>query len=328
LSTSMTDRQKIETEAKRQGFDLFAVAEAAVLGPEGERLDEWLRRGYQATMGWMERTAAKRKDPGLLLRDARSVIVVAMNYYVPVAHGTAAGKVSRYAWGEDYHTTMEVRLRALLQWLEEHFEGCQGICSVDAGPVMDKVWAQRAGMGWIGKHSNVITRTHGSWVFLGEILTTLQLQPDAPAVDHCGTCTLCIEACPTDAIVEPYVVDGGKCISYLTIEHRGPIEEERQKLDGWIFGCDICQDVCPWNHRFSRATEEPAYKPRPGFVTPELKTWRALTPEQFREKFQGSAIRRAKQEGLQRNIDIVLRADSGEHIPASHVNGGKAPFAP
>jgi len=247
-----------------------------------------------------------------------------LNYFTPHVHSGAngTGKVSRYAWGEDYHAVLEDKLRRLLGWMQERFPGTRGRSSVDSGPVMDKVWAQRGGVGWIGKHTNVITRDRGSWVFLGEIITDLDLEPDPPATDQCGTCTACIEACPTGAITQPYVVDSNRCLSYLTIEHRGPVPEDlRGSFDGWIFGCDVCQDVCPWNQKFARETDEPRFRPRKGNIDPDLREWRSMSEEEFNRRFRGSPIRRAKHAGLMRTLDI-LQANGGPDpdtgLPASN----------
>jgi epoxyqueuosine reductase len=197
-------------------------------------------------------------------------------------------------------------LRQLWNWMDLEFPGNSGRYYVDTGPVMEKAWAQQAGIGWIGKHTNLITQEMGSWVFLGEILTTLEIEPDSPATDHCGTCTLCIEACPTGAITDPYVVDSNRCISYLTIEHRGVFEKELP-LDGWIFGCDICQDVCPWNERFAVESDEPRFQPREGNTSPALEAWMMMSDTEFSKRFSGSPIKRARKEGLARNIRAVLK---------------------
>jgi epoxyqueuosine reductase len=315
----MTDREKIWRKASELGFVAMGVARAEALGPEGERLRQWLGRGYHATMGWMQRTADRREDPQAVLTGARSVISLAMNYYSPEEHTGNPGKISRYAWGDDYHAILESRMEELLRWMVSEFPGAKGRFAVDSGPFMDKAWAVRSGIGWLGKHTNVITRDHGSWVFLGEILTTVEVEPDTPATDLCGTCTRCIDACPTAAIVEPYVVDSRRCLSYLTIEHRGTIDAELlPQFDGWIFGCDVCQDVCPWNLKFARPTGEPGFRPREGFVNPPLTEWEGMTAEEFDETFRKSPVRRTKHAGLQRNIAIVRNADTKGASEASH----------
>ena len=302
------ETQRIKAKAIELGFTKVGIAKAEPLDEEGSHLHDWLNRGYHGTMEWMARNSEKRVDPRNVLPGAKSVIAVAMNYYTDVAHPDrdGVGKISRYAWGDDYHDILLDRLRELRSWMETEFPGAEGKVYVDTGPVMDKVWAQRAGIGWEGKHTNIITQEVGSWVFLGELITTLELEYDQTAVDHCGTCTLCIEACPTGAIVEPYVIDSNKCLSYLTIEHRGEIAGEvTQQFSGWIYGCDICQDVCPWNEKFSTETQVDGFAPREGNVSPSLEEWMDMTPEEFRGRFKGSPIKRTKREGLVRNIHIV-----------------------
>jgi epoxyqueuosine reductase len=316
----MTPAERVKERGKELGFDLVGVARAGALDPEGDRLREWLGRGYEAGMTWMRERVEKRSDPRRVLPGARSVIAVAVNYYTPAEHRPEGGKISRYAWGDDYHDILSGRLEQFRAWLAGAFPGAESKVYVDTGPVMEKAWAARAGIGWQGKHTNVITREVGSWVFLGEILTTLDLEPDAPALDHCGTCVRCIEACPTGAIVEPYLVDSRLCLSYLTIEHRGPVEGEvTARYEGWIYGCDICQDVCPWNEKFSLPSDEPGFAPREGFVDPELELWRGMTQAEFSARFKGSPIKRTKREGLVRNIGIVGEAGDPSGVPgASH----------
>jgi epoxyqueuosine reductase len=234
-----------------------------------------------------------------------------MNYYTPTQHSDSAGvgKISRYAWGDDYHDIVTEKLKALRSWMQREFPGVEGRYYVDTGPMMDKVWAKRAGIGWIGKHTNVITQDIGSWVFLGGLITTLELEYDSPATDHCGTCSLCIEACPTNAIVEPYVLDSNKCISYLTIEHRGEIDPAlHEKFENWIYGCDICQDMCPWNQKFSVVTNEAGFAPRERNVAPKRDEWKEMTQADFTRQFKGSAMKRTKLSGLKRNVRSILSA--------------------
>ena len=305
----MTTKEQIRRRAAELGFTHVGFAEAEGLDPERSRLREWLDRGLHGSMSWMRRTEETRGDPRRLLPGARTVIALAVNYYTGHRYEgvMGTGKVSRYAWGGDYHEIVGEKLGHLLAWMMEQFPGSKAVSSVDAGPVMDKVWAQRAGVGWIGKHTNVITRDHGSWVFLGEIITTLEIAPDLSATDHCGTCTRCIDACPTHAIIEPSVVDSHLCLSYLTIEHRGPVDPHlHSAFDGWLFGCDVCQDVCPWNVKFSQESPEPGFHPREGHREPGLEEWRTMSQEQFSTRFRASPIKRAKYEGLMRTIDILL----------------------
>jgi len=305
--------EKIKHEALRLGFDKVGIAPAETLNEEARHLQEWLDRGFHATMGWMETNMAKRTNPQEVLAGARSVIAVAMNYYTDVQHSAdpGTGKVSRYAWGDDYHDVLSKRLFLLLDFMKTVAPTVEAKVYVDTGPVMDKVWAERAGIGWIGKHTNVITQEYGSWVFLGEIITNLDLVYDTPATDHCGSCTLCVEACPTDAIAEAYVVDANRCISYLTIEHRGEIAEHLgEKFDRWIYGCDICQDVCPWNEKFSLPSSENRFYPREHAIAPPLEEVAAMTREEFTEKYRNSAMKRTKLEGLVRNARTVLSLHS------------------
>lgn len=299
------------------GFSKVGVAACQPAKDDAGHLHEWLDRGFHASMEWMARTSEKRADPEHVLPGARSVVCVAMNYYSSSEHSDdpSRGRISRYAWGDDYHRILGDKLRILAEWMTEQFPGSKNLWYVDTGPVMEKAWAERAGIGWIGKHTNVITQDLGSWIFLGEVLTTLSLDPDTPATDHCGSCTLCLDACPTGAIVEPYVVDAGRCISYLTIEHRGDLPEETKgSLEHWIYGCDICQDVCPWNEKFSTPVTEHAFGSRPGFVDPSLEAWRRMSSEEFAETFRGSPIRRTMHAGLMRNIDAVLESNREENV--------------
>jgi epoxyqueuosine reductase len=306
----MVDRaeDRVKAKARDLGFSLVGIAAVEPLKDEEARLQEWLRRGYQASMAWMERRIEKRCDPREILAGAKSLVCVAMNYQTPYAHSNddEHGKISRYAWGEDYHRVLGQRLEELRTWMKGEFPETDATWYVDTGPVMEKAWAERAGIGWQGKHSNVISRTLGSWIFLGEIITTLSLEPDPPETDHCGTCRLCIDACPTDAIVEPYVVDSGKCLSYLTIEHRTEISGKiTGQFDGWIYGCDVCQDVCPWNQKFAEPSAEQAFMPREDRAEPKLEEWSRMSREEFAERFRESPVKRTKWEGLMRNIGIV-----------------------
>ncbi|HKY27900.1 MAG TPA: tRNA epoxyqueuosine(34) reductase QueG [Pyrinomonadaceae bacterium] len=305
--------ESIKQRARTIGFDMVGIVRADRLEPERSRLIEWLERGYHADMRWMARDPETRADPRKLFPEARSVIVVALNYYTPDQHSdnSETGKVSRYAWGDDYHEVVGSKLRLLLEWIKEQVPEAQGKVCVDIQPMMDKVWGVRAGLGWIGKHSNLITQQFGSWVFVGELLLNLELDYDTEQVeDHCGTCTLCIDACPTGAITEPYVVDSNKCISYATIELRAPEMPEQfsGKLDGWLYGCDICQDVCPWN-RFEETTSEERFRPRTGNINASLSEIEALTSETYAERFRHSSMKRAKLTGLQRNARALRRSN-------------------
>ena len=270
----------------------------------------------------MARDPEMRTDPRKLFPPARSVVVVAKNYYTPAQHQNdpATGKISRYAWGDDYHDVIAGKLHSLLSWIKETVPGAEGKVCVDIQPMMDKSWAVCAGLGWLGKHTNVITPEYGSWVFIGELLLNFELEYDRQQVeDHCGTCTLCIDACPTGAITEPYVLDSNKCISYATIELRTDEipAEVKENLDGWLYGCDICQDVCPWN-RFEQVTNEARFQPRAENVNARLNELLELTPETYADRFRSSAMKRAKLSGLQRNartlIDIRANGESETRV--------------
>lgn len=287
------------------GFDKIGFARAEALTAQNELLIRWLDRGFHGEMRWMEREPEKRSDPRILFPPARSVIVVARNYFTPHEHPESAemGKISRYAWGDDYHDVMKGLLFRLVDEIKTIKPEMESKVCIDTAPIMDKAWAVQAGLGWIGKHSNLITKDIGSWVFLGEILTDLELVYDVDKIeDHCGTCTKCLDACPTGAIVEPYVVDSNRCISYATIELRSEEmpQEITENLDGWLYGCDVCQDVCPWN-RFEEPTSETRFEPRPGLVAPELEEIDRMTAESYAEKFRRSAVKRTKLTGLKRN---------------------------
>jgi epoxyqueuosine reductase len=301
---------RIKDRALREGFEKVGIVPATALNSESDRLLTWLGRGYHADMAWMARDPELRTDPVKLFPAARSVIVVAINYYTPSKHtdDPATGKVSRYAWGDDYHDVVGAKLRSLLAWIQEEAPEVEGKVCVDIQPMMDKAWAARAGLGWIGKHTNLITTEYGSWVFIGELLLSIELEYDNDIVaDHCGSCTLCIDACPTQAITQPYVLDANKCISYATIELRDPElpPAVAENLEGWLYGCDICQDVCPWN-RFEQTTDDTRFEPRAGNVNASLSEVLELTPEVYAERFRHSAMKRAKLAGLQRNAYALL----------------------
>ncbi len=302
---------QIKARALAAGFHKVGIVPAAPLAAERPQLEEWLRRGYHGTMAWLARDPVQRTDPRLVMPSARSIVVVTLNYYTPHEHAqdASAGKVSRYAWGDDYHEVVGEKLKLLLAWIKEQWPAAEGKTCVDIQPLMDKAWAVRAGLGWIGKHTNLITQDYGSWVFIGELLLNLELEYDTARVaDHCGACTACLDACPTEAITEPYVVDANRCISYATIESRAPElpTTVADNLAGWLYGCDICQDVCPWN-RFQQPTDETRFEPRPDNVSADLASVLALTPETYATRFRRSAIKRAKLTGLQRNARALLQ---------------------
>ncbi len=315
-SGKKTDSGIVKRLASEKGFELVGIAEVCRLDEESAHLTEWLSRGYQATMQWMETNTGKRADPGNVLDGARSVVSLGKNYYTPFQHADSSAKISRYAWGDDYHIVIGTILKDLVADLSAKFPGKKFLWYCDTGPVMDKAWARRAGIGWIGKHTNVISRQIGSWIFLAEIITDLELEYDLPETDHCGSCRACIDACPTDAIVEPYVIDANKCISFLTIENRdGSIPAEFvPNLDNWIFGCDICQDACPWNRKFAAPSGDPSFLPRGENLNLKPQDIHLMSREEFAERFRRSPVKRAKYEGLQRNARALTAAsNSQEH---------------
>jgi epoxyqueuosine reductase len=296
---------EIKARAKELGFLSVGILPADRLDAEEARLKEWLGRGFHGNMAWMEREPEKRADPRVLMPGCRSVIVCTLNYYTAQERvdSPSAGKISRYAWGDDYHDVLRDKLNVLVDDIRESEPDMNAKICVDTAPFMDKAWAARAGLGWIGKHTNLITREVGSWVFIGSVLLDIELGYDRPKTeDHCGTCTACLDACPTGAIVEPYIVDSNRCISYATIELRDEQlpDEIASNLDGWIYGCDICQDVCPWN-RFETPTSETSFVPRGGETGLDLDHISSMEHDEYVERFRGSAMKRAKLSGLKRN---------------------------
>lgn len=302
--------QKIKSKAISLGFDFCGISKAGFLEEEAPRLETWLNRNYNGEMAWMSNHFDKRLDPTKLVPGAKSVISVMLNYYpekrLPESEDNL--KISKYAYGKDYHFVMKDKLKTLFQFMQEEIGKIDGRVFVDSAPVMDKAWAQKSGLGWIGKHSNLLNRQSGSFFFIGEIICDLALEPDGPIKDYCGTCTACIDACPTDAITEPYVVDGSKCISYYTIELKDAIPEEAKgKMENWIFGCDICQDVCPWN-RFSKPHKTPEFNLSSDLQQFTNKDWEEITAEVFREVFRKSPLKRTKIDGLKRNISFTKKS--------------------
>lgn len=305
--------QQIKQKAFEIGFDKIGIVPAEFSETEFDRLQNWLGKGFQAEMRWMEREPEKRINPKIYFPEAESVIAVALNYYTAHTHenDSSKGKISRYAWGDDYHDIMREKLRELFDWIKTEIPHATAKICADIQPVSDKMWAVKSGIGWMGKHSNVITGEFGSWVFLGEILIDVKLDYDRYVEpDRCGSCTACLDACPTNAIVAPYMVDSNLCLSYATIESRAPEFPEHitENLNGWLYGCDICQDVCPWN-RFQKPSEEPGFEPRTDNISPDLSEILSLTQEQYTEKFRGSAMKRAKLGGLKRNAAALVKAD-------------------
>ena len=294
----------LKQQAARLGFQFCGVSEAAFLEQEAPRLENWLKNGQHGQMAYMENHFDKRLDPRLLVPGAKSVVSLGYNYHHPAKQTAGTPKVSQYAYGEDYHFVVRDKLRELLSVLRDEIGDIDGRVFVDSAPVLEKAWAAQSGTGWVGKHSNLLTREQGSYFFLAELITDLELEPDGPIKDYCGTCTRCIDACPTDAIT-PYQVDGSRCISYFTIELKDAIPADmRGKFDNWMFGCDICQEVCPWN-RFSKPHQEPRFDPHPDLLQLEAGDWRELTQEVFGTLFRKSAVKRTGFEGLRRNIAFL-----------------------
>ena len=302
----LTNQIVIE-KAKQLGFDLVGFAKADSLEDETEKLQQWLDKGFQASMNYMEKNLHKRKDVKEILPNAKSIISLALNYYIPDNYSNEKdkGKVSRYAWGKDYHLVIWQKLDELETMLKEIEPEFETLSYVDTGPVMDKAWAVRAGIGWMGKHTNVINPEIGSWFFIATLITNYEFDYSEIIVDHCGTCTACIDACPTDAIVQEYVVDANKCISFQTIENKNEIPIElKGKFDNWIFGCDICQDVCPWNQKFSVISSVKEFYPLNKEMT--YNEVMKLDNVSFKERFVESPIKRTKLKGLQRNAKFLF----------------------
>ncbi|MBT8271753.1 MAG: tRNA epoxyqueuosine(34) reductase QueG [Flavobacteriaceae bacterium] len=296
----------IKTEAKRLGFLSCGISKAGFLEEEAPRLERWLDKNMHGEMSYMEKNFDKRLDPTKLVEGSKSVVSLLLNYYSEEKQDDpGAPKISKYAYGTDYHFVIKDKLRSLLNFIQEKIGDVHGRAFVDSAPVLDKAWAAKSGLGWMGKHTNLISRKVGSYYFIAELIIDLELEYDYPVTDHCGDCTACLDACPTNAIVEPYVVDGSKCISYFTIELKSNIPESfKGMFDNWMFGCDICQDVCPWN-RFSKPHKEPLFNPHPDLLSFTKKDWTELTQEVFGKVFKNSAVKRTKYEGLKRNITFL-----------------------
>jgi epoxyqueuosine reductase len=285
------------------------ISKAGFLEEEAPRLEEWLANGSHGKMSYMENHFDKRLDPTKLVEGAKSVISLSLNYYSTETRSDIdAPKISMYAYGRDYHKVIKAKLKALINYIHEEIGEVGGRAFVDSAPVMDKAWAVKSGIGWMGKHSNVLSKKTGSFYFISELILDLELSTDSPVTDHCGECTACIDACPTGAIIKPYVVDGSKCISYFTIELKDEIfpKEYHGKFDDWVFGCDICQEVCPWN-RFSKQHKEPDFYPHKDLLNLTKTEWEELTEDVFQELFKGSAVKRTKYQGLKRNIGFLSK---------------------
>ena len=306
-NSNIHNTRLIKSIAHELGFSFCGISKAEFLEEEAPRLEAWLTRGYQGKMSYLENYFDKRLDPRLLVPNAQSVISLVYNYYPKKDLGTEAGKlkIAKYAYGEDYHIVIKDRLKVFLDRLRESLGDINGRAFVDSAPVLERPWAAKSGVGWIGKNSLLLNRSIGSFFFLAELILDLELEPDGPIKDYCGDCTACMDACPTDAISEPYVVDASRCISYFTIELKEEVPATvKGKFESWIFGCDICQDVCPWN-RFSKPHSELRFQPHQDLDKMTTNDWKEITEEVFNRVFKNSAVKRTKFQGLKRNITFV-----------------------
>ncbi len=311
MSSPEKNAALIKAEALHLGFMACRVAKAERLDDDARRLEGWLTKGYNGTMQYMERHFDLRVDPAKLVPGAKSVVTLLMNYFPGEEQQPDAPRIAKYAWGQDYHDVIRAKLNELLAYMRTTIGEVQGRGFVDSAPVLERSWAVQSGLGWIGKNGNLLNKSYGSFFFIATLITDLELTPDAPfTTDHCGTCTRCIDACPTDAIVSPTVVDATKCISYLTIELKDALMPSgfEQRGDNWMFGCDVCQDVCPWN-RFSIPHSEEAFKPLSEVLNLSTSEWMELSEEAFRNAFKGSPIKRAKWSGVMRNLKAIRGFD-------------------
>lgn len=308
MTNAETYSAYIKDKAKQLGFLACGISRARFLEEEAPRLEAWLKKDYHGSMQWMENHFDKRLDPTKLVPGAKSVVSLLLNYFPQeTQQHEDSPKISKYAYGKDYHRVMKNKLHTLMQHIQEDIGEVNGRAFVDSGPVMERAWAAQSGLGWIGKHSLLLSQKTGSFYFIGELIIDLELTPDAPTSDHCGTCTKCMDACPTDAIPRPYEVDSNRCISHLTIEYKEAIPDFfRDKMENWAFGCDICQDVCPWN-RFSKPHDVEAFSPHPDLLQMSKSEWHEITEDVFREIFRHSAVKRTKFSGLKRNLDFLKK---------------------
>lgn len=305
INTKDKYTQLIKAESKRLGFLSCGISKAGFLEEEAPRLENWLNQNMHGEMRYMENHFDKRLDPTKLVDGAKSVISLLLNYFPSELQNPEAFKISKYAYGQDYHHVIKEKLKELLFFIQTEIGEVSGRAFVDSAPVLDKAWAAKSGLGWIGKNSNLITQKTGSFYFIAELIVDLDLAYDTATTDHCGSCTACIDACPTEAIVAPYVVDGSKCISYFTIELKDNLPQEMKgKFDDWMFGCDVCQDVCPWN-RFSKPHSEPLLKASPEILKFSKSDWDEITHDTFQQVFKNSALKRSKFEGVLRNINFL-----------------------
>jgi len=299
--------QEIKRKAAELGFSFCGISKAAFLEEEAPRLESWLNAGKHGEMTYMENHFDKRLDPRLLVPGAKSVVSLLYNYFPDQQQNSESYKISKYAYGEDYHFVIKDKLKDLLRFIQDEIGEVDGRVFTDSAPVLDKAWAAKSGLGWVGKNNNLIRKGEGSFFFVAELIIDLELEYDTQVTNHCGSCTACIDACPTQAIEAPYLVNGSKCISYLTIELKDAIPNEfAGKLDDWMYGCDVCQDVCPWN-RFSQPHNEPLFQPRPALIDYDKNQWNDLTQELFNEVFRKSAVKRTKYSGLMRNIAFLQK---------------------
>jgi epoxyqueuosine reductase len=313
LSSPAAYTSFVKKTALELGFDFCGISKAEFLEEEAPRLEKWLREGRHGEMKYMENYFDKRLDPRLLVDGAKSVVSLLLNYYPDthsVPHEANALKISKYSYGTDYHYVIKDKCKVFLEKIREHIGDVNGRCFVDSAPVLDKAWARKSGLGWVGKNANLINKDAGSFFFIAELIIDVELEYDGPVKDYCGTCTRCIDACPTQAIIDPYIVDGSKCISYLTIELKNNIPAEFEgKLDHWVFGCDVCQDVCPWN-RFSSPHKEPLFNNESGFLKWSDKEWLEITQEVFAKVFKDSPVKRTGFKGLKRNLEFIKKISS------------------
>ena len=307
MSLGEKHKKLIKSEAFRLGFDFVGISKAEFLEEDAPRLESYLQKNHHGKMSYMENHFDKRLDPRLLVDDAKSVVSFMINYFPEKTQNKNSPKIAKYAYGQDYHLVIRQKLNQLLEFINHEIGEVSGRGFVDSAPVLDKAWAKKSGLGWVGKNGNLINKKSGSFFFIAELILDLELPSDGPVTDHCGTCTACIDECPTEAIVEPMVVDGSKCISYYTIELKEAIPESVSgKFDDWMFGCDICQDVCPWN-RLSKPHNEPLFNPHPDLLSMTQKDWDHINQESFSKLFSKSAVKRTKLKGLQRNIAFLKK---------------------
>jgi epoxyqueuosine reductase len=305
IDNKIKHTQFIKTEAKRLGFLSCGISKAGFLEQEAPRLEDWLKKNRNGQMAYMENHFDKRLDPTLLVDDAKSVVSLLLNYYPTEFQNPNSYKISKYAYGQDYHFVIKEKLKELLYSIQQNIGEVSGRAFVDSAPVLDKAWAAKSGLGWIGKNSNLLSQKVGSFYFIAELIIDLDLEYDQATTDHCGSCTACIDACPTEAIVSPYIVDGSKCISYFTIELKDSIPDEMKgKFNDWAFGCDICQDVCPWN-RFSKPHNEPLLNSNTDLLAMSKRDWIELSEETFKLIFKNSPLKRAKYQGVKKNISFL-----------------------